>query len=119
IDCDSPQSISNRTKISVGDVRFSEYNTKFDLFPDSMSVGVGAEISNYSVSGSSYLEMAGGLRQTGAKVSNCRIVFHGAMATVTFRMAGCTVTPTDGTIFTIRMKPYRYGGSGSYARLTT
>src|SRR5699024_189560 len=71
------------------------------------------------VSGSSYLEMAGGLRQTGAKVSNCRIVFHGAMATVTFRIAGFTVTPTDGTIFTIRMKPYLYGGSGSSASLTT
>lgn len=119
VDCTSPQSISNRARISVGDVRFSEYNTKFDLFPDSMSVGVGAEISNYSVSGSSYLEMAGGLRQTGASVSNCRIVFHGGMATVTFRIAGFTVTPTDGTIFTIRMKPYLYGGSGSSASTTT
>lgn len=119
LDCTSPQNISNRSYISVGDVRFSEYQTKFDLFPDSMSVATGAKISDYSVSGSSYLEVISGVGQSGATVSNCRIVFHGEMATITFRVYNITIDREVGSMFTIRMKPYLYGGSGSSSSLTT
>lgn len=118
VDCDSPQNISNLAHISVGDVRFAEYQTKFDIFPDSMSVRVGAKISDYSVSGASYLEVVGGVGQSGSSVSYSQINFNGGVATLAFRISGITVTSDPGSQFSIRIKPYLYGGSGGSSSLT-